>query len=161
MKYYLRTKADALGDGTRVLDHKRRVLYSLKKGAGPRGEGALLLKDGRGKELAIIEEVPVAVGPLYEIHRPKQPDVSVTQKLFSFQASKFIIDVPGMDDLETRGDFQKPDYQIWRAGRKVGEVEAKKVKTGRVVELELDESQDQILLMSAAMAIALAALYDD
>ena len=82
--------------------------------------------------------------------------VAVVKKhLFTPFRARFTVDVPGPDDLEAKGDFLDHEYVFERGERVVARVSKKWFRLADTYAIDIDEGQDDVLVLAAAVVIDL------
>ena len=85
----------------------------------------------------------------------------VKKQLFSLFRTRFTVDVPGPDDLEAHGDFLDHEYSFERGGREVARASKKWVSLSDTYSLDIDEGEDAVLILAAAVVIDLVSHPDE
>jgi len=155
LRYYLRQHTWARVKQSRVVNRKGQTVFLINRAAGP-GQGRLCFRLHKGKEVASIEVETGATGPLYKIHRPGLPLVTVTKQLFTFQEPKFIVDVPGLDDIEAQGDFTIYDYEFRRDSGLIARVFIDDSGQSPTIGIDLEHKDDRLLLLVSVVVIGMA-----
>src|SRR3954471_16953718 len=99
MKYLLKQKLLSWGDDFIIRNEREEQVFFVDGRAFSLGD-KLSFQDMAGNELAFIRQKLLAWGPTYEIHRNGQLYAVVKKKLFTLFHCRFVVDVPGPDDLE-------------------------------------------------------------
>jgi uncharacterized protein YxjI len=115
----------------------------------------LSFKDRHGKEVAFIDQKLLSLGPQYEIIRGGKTVAVVKRQLFTLFRARFTVDVPGPDDLEAKGDFLDHEYTFERHGREVARVSKKWFSLADTYAIDIDEGEDDVLILAAAVVIDL------
>jgi uncharacterized protein YxjI len=115
----------------------------------------LSIKDRSGAELARINQKLLSIGPQYEIVSGGETVAVVKKHLFTPFRARFTVDVPGPDDLEAKGDFLDHEYVFERGDRVVARVSKKWFRLADTYAIDIDEGQDDVLLLAAAVVIDL------
>ena len=121
----------------------------------------LSIKDRSGAELARINQKLLSLGPQYEIVSGGETVAVVKKHLFTLFRARFTVDVPGPDDLEASGDFLDHEYVFERSGRVVARVSKKWFSLADTYAVDVDEGQDDVLLLAAAVVIDLVSHPDE
>jgi uncharacterized protein YxjI len=77
----------------------------------------------------------------------------VTKKLFTLFHCKFVVDVPGPDDLEAKGNFTDHEYQFTRAGRVVGACSKRWFAWSDTYGIEVAPGEDDVLILASSVVI--------
>jgi uncharacterized protein YxjI len=105
------------------------------------------------QELALIQQKLLAWGPTYEIYRDGNLAAVVKKKLFTLFNCKFVVDVPGPDDLEAKGNFLDHEYQFFRGNRVVGSCSKKWFSWTDTYGVEVNEAEDDLLILASSVVI--------
>jgi uncharacterized protein YxjI len=85
----------------------------------------------------------------------------VKRQLFTLFRARFTVDVPGPDDLEAKGDFLDHEYTFERHGRDVARVSKKWFSLSDTYAIDIDQGEDDVLILAAAVVIDLVSHPDD
>jgi uncharacterized protein YxjI len=121
----------------------------------------LSIKDRNGAELAQINQKLLSLGPQYEIVSGGETVAVVRKHLFTPFRARFSVDVPGPDDLEATGDFLDHEYVFERSGRVVARVSKKWFSLADIYAVDIEEGQDDVLVLAAAVVIDLVSHPDE
>lgn len=113
----------------------------------------LSFQDMRGNELAFIRQKWFSWGPAYEIHRDGKLFATVKKKLFTLFRCRFMVDVPGPDDLEAAGSFLDREYTFERHGREVARVSKKWFSWTDTYGVDIGPDQDDVLILASTVVI--------
>src|SRR5690242_16524171 len=109
MRYVMKQKLLSWGDDFRIRNAAGQDVFFVDGRAFSLGD-KLSFQDMAGNELAFIRQKLLAWGPTYEIYRQGQLAAVVKKKLFTLFRCRFMVDVPGPDDLEAQGSFMDMEY---------------------------------------------------
>jgi len=109
MRYVMKQKLFCWGDDFTIKDEGGTDRFFVDGKAFSLGD-QLSFQDMQGRQLAFIRQKLLAWGPTYEIYRDNALWAVVKKKLFTLFHCRFIVDVPGPDDLEAKGDFTDHEY---------------------------------------------------
>jgi uncharacterized protein YxjI len=154
MRYIMRERILSWGDDFTIRDADGRDAYYVDGKVFSFGD-TLSFKDMAGNEVARIDQKLLSIGPQYEISRGGKTAAIVRKKLFTLVRARFTVDVPGPDDLEARGDFLDHEYVFERAGREVARASKKWLSLADTYALDIDEGEDEVLILAAAVVIDL------
>ena len=121
MRYMMKQKLFCWGDDFTIKTDGGQDAFFVDGKAFSFGD-KLSFQDMSGKELAFIRQKLLSWGPTYEIYREGSLYAVVKKKLITLFHCRFIIDIPGPEDLEAKGDFMDLSYKFSRNGLKVAEV---------------------------------------
>src|SRR5829696_9262173 len=119
--YLIRERFFRLGEDSEITDeHGRPVLQVDGKVLSLRNR--LVLRDPEGREVAEVQRKLIAMRPTYEISIAGRRAAEVRKRMFTPFGDRFIIDVPGPDDLEMTGDLLDHEFIIRRGDQPVATV---------------------------------------
>jgi uncharacterized protein YxjI len=154
MRYIMREHLFSWGDDFTIKDADGRDAFHVDGKVLSFGD-KLAFNDMEGNELARIEQKLLSLGPQYEIISGGATVAVVKKHLFTLVRAKFSVDVPGPDDLEAAGNFLAHEYAFERGGREVARASKKWVSLADTYAIEIDEGEDPVLILAAAVVIDL------
>jgi uncharacterized protein YxjI len=160
VRYMMRERILSWGDDFTIKDADGRDAYYVDGKVFSFGD-KLSFKDSEGKELVRIDQKLLSIGPQYEIIRGGETVAVVKKRLFTLFRARFTVDVPGPDDLEARGNFLDHEYAFERGGREVARVSKKWFRLADTYAVDIDEGQDDVLILAAAVVIDLVSHPDE
>lgn len=152
MKYVMRQKIFALGDDFIIKDETGADRFKVDGKIFTIGN-KLSFEDLQGRELAFIKQKLLSWGPRYEIHRDGNLAAVVTKKLFTLVHCKFVVDVPGPNDLEAKGNFLDREYEFTRGGKVVGVCSKRWFSWSDTYGIEVAPGEDDILILASSVVI--------
>lgn len=155
MRYVMRQKLLSWGDDFVIRDEGGRDVFFVDGKAFSLGN-QLSFQDMQGNELAFIRQKLLAWGPTYEIYGRGQLRAVVTKAIFTLFQCSFSVDVPGLDDLEAKGDFTDHEYTFERGGRAVATVSKRWFAWTDTYGVEIAEGEDDILILASTVVIDMA-----
>lgn len=160
MRYMMRQRILSWGDDFSIKDADGQEVYYIDGKVFSFGN-KLSIKDRSGAELARINQKLLSLGPQYEIVSGGETVAVVKKHLFTPFRARFTVDVPGPDDLEATGDFLDHEYVFERSGRVVARVSKKWFSLADTYAVDIDEGQDDVLVLAAAVVIDLVSHPDE
>jgi uncharacterized protein YxjI len=154
MRFVMRERILSWGDDFTIRDGEGREVYHVDGKVLSFGD-KLSFNDRDGRPLVAIHQKLLSIGPQYEIVRGGEVVAVVKKHLFSFLRTRFSVDVPGPDDLEATGNFLQHEYTFTRGGREVARASKKWVSLSDTYALDIDEGEDAVLILAAAVVIDL------
>jgi uncharacterized protein YxjI len=152
MRYVMKQKLFSWGDDFYIRDEAGRELFFVDGKAFSFGD-QLSFKSLDGQELAFIRQKLLSWGATYEIYRNGTLAAVVKKELFTFFICKFIVDVPGPDDLQARGNFLDHEYVFDRGGNAVATVSKQWFSWSDTYGVDIADAEDQILILAATVVI--------
>ena len=160
MRYMMRQRILSWGDDFSIKDADGQEVYYVDGKVFSFGN-KLSIKDRSGAELARINQKLLSIGPQYEIVSGGETVALVKKHLFTPFRARFTVDVPGPDDLEAQGDFLDHEYVFERGGQVVARVSKKWFSLADTYAVDIDEGQDDVILLAAAVVIDLVSHPDE
>jgi uncharacterized protein YxjI len=160
VRYMMRERILSWGDDFAIKNTDGEDVWYVDGKALSFGD-KLSFKDRHGTEVAFIDQKLLSIGPQYEIIRGGKTVAVVKRKLFTLFRARFTVDVPGPDDLEAKGDFLDHEYTFERHGREVARVSKKWFSLSDSYAIDIDEGEDDVLILAAAVVIDLVSHPDD
>jgi uncharacterized protein YxjI len=153
--YLIRERFFRLGEDSEVTDEQGRpVLHVDGKVLSLRNR--LVLRDPEGREVAEVQRKLIAMRPTYEISIAGRRAAEVRKRLFTPFGDRFIIDVPGPDDLEMTGDLLDHEFTIRRGDQTVATVSKRWFSVRDTYAVDIAADQDDLLLLASVLALDLA-----
>jgi uncharacterized protein YxjI len=154
MRYIMRERILSWGDDFTIKNADGQDTFYVDGKVFSVGD-KLSFKDMGGNELALIDQKVLSLGPQYEIIRDGKTVAVVKKHLFTLFRARFTVDVPGPDDLEANGDFLHHEYAFERSGREVARVSKRWFSFSDTYGVDIDEGEDDVLILAAAVVIDL------
>jgi len=155
MRYVMKQKLFAFGDDFTIQDESGRDVYFVDGKAFSLGD-QLSLKDMQGNELAYIRQKLFAWGKTYEIYRGGVLAAVVKKELFTLFKCRFMVDVPGPNDLEATGDFLDHEYAFSRGDRTVASVSKRWFSWTDTYGVDVADDEDPVLVLASAVVVDMA-----
>ena len=160
MRYMMRERILSWGDDFTIKDADGRVAFHVDGKVFSFGD-KLSFQDKDGNEVVRIDQKLLSIGPQYEIIRGGKAIAVVKKQLFTLFRTRFTVDVPGPDDLEATGNFLQHEYTFERSGHEVARVSKKWFRLADTYAVDIEEGEDDVLILAAAVVIDLVSHPDD
>lgn len=160
MRYVLQQKLLSWGDDYYIRNAAGQDVYFVDGKAFSIGD-QLSFQDLAGNELAYIRQKVLSWSKTYEISRGGELAAVVEKELLALFHHRFTVDVPGPDDLEAEGNFTDHEYEFRRGGRTVATVSKQWFTLRDTYGIEIEDSEDQVLLLACAVVVDEACHPDD
>ena len=152
MRYLMKQKLFTLTDDYGIADGDGNEVYSVKGKLLSLGKN-LSFQDLAGNELTHIQHKPLNWGTTYELWHNGELEAVVKKELFTFFHCVFHVDEPGHDSLTAEGEFTDHEYTFTRAGREVATVSKQWFTFADTYGVEVDESEDAVLILACTVVI--------
>jgi uncharacterized protein YxjI len=152
MRYEMKEKLFSWGDDFTVKDQTGRDVYFVDGKVFTWGK-QLSFQDMEGNELLYIKQQLFSWGPKYEITRGGDPVATVTKELFTLFSCRFVVDVPGPDDFEAKGDLVDHEYEFIRRGRTVAKVSKAWFSLADTYGVDTLDGTDDLLILASTVVI--------
>jgi uncharacterized protein YxjI len=153
--FVIRERFFSVGDDFDVLDEHGTKLYRVD-GKVLSVRNRVVIEDPSGAEVASVHRHLIALRPTYEIRIGGEEAAEVRKKLFTPFRDKFVIDLPGPDDLEMKGDLLDHEYTIELGGREVAAVSKRWLTIRDTYAVRLTADVDPLLIIGSVLALDLA-----
>ena len=160
MRFQMRQKIFALGDDFTIKDQNDNDVYRVDGRAFSIGH-KLSFQDMSGNELAFIKQKLLSWGPTYEVYVNGELQAVIKRELFSFLKHRFVVAVPGPDDLEAVGDFWDHEYTLERHGDTVASVTKRWIAFSDTYGIEVRDPKDAVLVLISAIVIDLVCHHNE
>ena len=152
MRYVMRQKIFAFGDDFTIKDQTGADRFIVDGKVFSIGN-KLDFKSMDGQVLARIEQKLLTLGRKYEVFRDGQLAAVVSKKWFTMFKCKFLVDVPGPNDLEARGNFFDHEYEFFRSDRRVAACSKKWFSWSDTYGIDIAEGEDDVLILASSVVI--------
>jgi len=154
MRYVMKQKLFAFGDDFTIQDAGGNDCYYVDGAAFSFGD-SLSFQDMQGNKLASINQRLMTIGSTYDLHRDGQLMATVSKQWFTFFAARFLVDVPGPDDLEAEGSFLEHEYTFKRGRKTVARVSKQWFSWSDTYGVDVADGEDDILILASSVVIDL------
>lgn len=152
MRYAMKQKLFTLTDDYNITDADGKDVYYVDGKLLSIGK-KLSFQDMEQKELAFIQQKLMNLAATYEIWHEGELEAVVKKELFTFFHCVFHVDEPGHDALTAEGNFNDHEYLFTRGGRQVASVSKQWFTFADTYGVEVDESEDPVLILACTVVI--------
>jgi len=152
MRYVMKQKLFTFTDDYTIADADGNDVYFVKGKLLSLGKN-LSFQDMNQKELTHIQQKILNWGLTYEIWHDGELEAVVKKELFTLFHCVFHVDEPGHDSLTAEGTFNDHEYTFTRAGRQVATVSKQWFTFADTYGVDVDESEDAVLLLACTVVI--------
>ena len=156
MRFTIKEKFFSLGQSFAIRDEKGAVAYKVE-GKLLSLKDKLTMRDATGAEVARIEQKLLSFVKAYRVLQDGAVVATIKKRPFTILRDRFIIDVPGPNDLIVTGTILDHDYTITRGRETVATVSKKWVSLTDTYGIEVSDGQDPVLPLAAAIVVDLVA----
>jgi len=154
MRYVIREKFFRITEDSTIQSENGAPIYQVK-GKVFSLHHTLVLSDLVGNELARVEKQIISITPNFHITRHGEEAATVRKKLISPFVDRFIVDIPGPDDLHVTGSIFEHNFSIERKGSVVATISKQWVALTDTYGVDIAEGEDDILILAVVLAIDL------
>lgn len=155
MTYHLRKRLFELPNPYWIRDSRGHA--SLRADTSNLDPGdRIVLFDRAGRRLSAVRDKVVAGEVFHEIQYGNDSAGALARSRVNPSRMRFLLDATGPDDLEVVGDLSGLEYGFYRGDERVGSVTCRSIATGDGYTLDVAPHEDEVLLISAAIAVELA-----
>ena len=154
-RYKMKQKILSWGDDFDIYDAAGNKAFHVDGKVLSFGD-KLTFHNAGGTEVARIEQKMLTLGgATYDVYRGDEHAARVKKRLFSFMRSKFIVDVPGPDDLEATGNFTGHEYTFERRNKAVATVSKTYFSLADTYGIDVSPGEDDVLILACAVVVDL------
>src|SRR5579884_3438194 len=155
MRYLIREKLFHLGKDSTIMNEAGQPVLEVD-GKVLSLHNRLIMRDRYGNEVASIHRRLIALRPTSEITRGGQELAEVRKRLISPFVDRFIVDIPGPDDLEITGSIFEHEFTIKRGGHVVATASKRWFSLRETYGVDIAPGQDDVLILASVLALELA-----
>jgi uncharacterized protein YxjI len=156
-RYQMRQRMFSIGDDFFIANEQGEKVFKVD-GKLLRIRSTLKFEDARGNELYKIQERMVRVRDSMTIERPDgSAAAKVHNALITPLRDRWTINLPGGEDLSTKGNIVNHEYRIERAGTPVATVSKRWFRVRDSYGVDIAPGQDDALLLAITVVIDMMA----
>lgn len=155
MRYLIREKLFHLGKDSTIMNEAGQPVLEVD-GKVLSLHNRLIMRDMYGNEVANIHRRLIALHPTYEITRGGQELAEIRKRLISPFVDRFIIDIPGPNDLEITGSIFEHEFTIKCGGQVVATASKRWFSLRETYGVDIAPDQDDVLILASVLALELA-----
>mgnify|MGYP001140266652 CR=1 FL=1 len=148
MKMYIKQKVFSLKDKFNIMDEHGNNLYSVQGKVFSMGK-RLYIFDSNSKEVAFLKQKLWSLLPRFEVYIKGKKGAEVIRR-FSFLTPKYLVEGPNWN---INGDFWAHNYEVSQNEEIIVKVNKKLFSWGDSYELDIKESNNEILALCTVLAI--------
>jgi uncharacterized protein YxjI len=152
-RYLIRERLFRLGEDSDITDESGRLALRVD---GKILRDRVVLRDPSGQAVAEVRHKLVALRPTYRIVIGGEEAAEVRKRFFTPFGDRFVIDVPGPDDLELVGDLFGHEFTVNRGGRTVATSSKQWFSFADTYAVEVAPGEDDLLILASVLAVDLA-----
>jgi uncharacterized protein YxjI len=155
MRYVIREKLLHLAEDSEITDEHGAVRFQVE-GKIFSLHDTLVMRDASGAEAVTVRRQLIALTPTYTITRGGQEVAEVRKRLLSFLGERMVIDIPGPDDLELKGNLFEHEYTIERRDTIVATVSKRWFALSATYGVDVAPGEDDVLILAVVLVLDLA-----
>ena len=160
-RYKIRQKMFSIGDDFWIENQEGRRVFKVD-GKALRLRKTLIFEDMNGNELCQIQERWLPIRETMAIDGPDGEQIAVVKKaLIAPLRDRWSVNVKNGPDLDVQGNILDHEYSIKEGWNKIAEVSKKWLSLTDTYGVEIDSSQNDILILAVAIAIDMMVHDDD
>lgn len=148
MKIYVKQKVFSWRDRFTVTDEEGNDKYIVEGEIFSLGK-KLHIYDMFDREVALVKQKVPSLMPNFQVFCGGEQLAEIRKK-FTLLFSKYIVEGLGW---EVSGNFTEHDYEIKQGGRKIASIHKKWMSWGDTYELDIENSQNEILALAVVLTI--------
>jgi uncharacterized protein YxjI len=152
-RYLIRERLFRLGQDSDITDEAGQLVLRVD---GKVLRDRVVLRDPSGQEVAEVRHKLVSFRPTYRVIVGGQEAAEVRKRFLTPFGDRFVIDVPGPDDLELVGDLTGHEFVVKRAGQTVATASKRWFGLRDTYAVEVAPGQDDLLILASVLAVDLA-----
>jgi uncharacterized protein YxjI len=154
VRYLIREKLFHLTEDSVITDENRQPVFQVN-GKLFSLHNTLTMRDLAGNEVATIRKHLIALRPTYEILQAGQEVAEVRKRFFTPFGDRFVIDIPGPDDLEMNGNIFEHEFQVTRGGQVVATVSKRWFTLTDTYGVDIAPGENVPLILASVLALDL------
>jgi len=160
-RYKIRQNLISIGDDFWIENAEGQKIFKVD-GKVFRIRKTLVFEDAQGKKLAQIQERLLTIKDTMVVEDANGDQMAVIKKaLISPLRDRWSVKVKNGPDLDVQGNFLDHEYTIKQGRDRVAEVSKKWLKITDTYGVDIEPGQNDILILSIAVAIDMMAHGDD
>jgi uncharacterized protein YxjI len=153
--YLIKERFFKLGNDSEITDDDGRTVFQVDgKVFSPRGR--LVINDPAGNEVAEVHRQLVALRPTYTIKVGGEKVAEVRKRFFRLFRDRYVVDVPGPDDLRMKGSLLDHEFTISRNGDEIASVSKRWISIHDTYAVKIADGENHLLILAVALALDLA-----
>jgi uncharacterized protein YxjI len=152
-RYLIRERLFKFGQDSDVTDEAGQLVLRVD---GKVLHDRLKLRDPSGQEVAEVRHKLISFRPTYRVIIGGEKAAEVRKHFFTPFGDRFVIDVPGPDDLEMTGNLLDHEFAIKRGGETVATASKRWFSMRDTYAVEIAEDEDELLILASVLALDLA-----
>ena len=154
MRYLIREKFFHITEDSVISDENQQPVFQVN-GKLFSIHNTLTMRDMQGNEVATVRKHLIALRPTYEILHGGQEVAEVRKRFFTPFGDRFVIDIPGPDDLEMKGNIFEHEYQVTRGGNVVATVSKRWFSLTDTYAVEIAAGENVPVILASVLALDL------
>jgi uncharacterized protein YxjI len=152
-RYLIRERLFRLAEDSDITDETGKLVLRVN---GQLFRDRVTLRDPSGAEVAQVRHKMVSFRPTYRVIIGGEEAAEVRKRFFTPFGDRFVIDVPGPDDLEMEGNLLNHEFVVRRGGTVVATVSKAMFSFRDTYAVEVAPGQNDLLVLASVLALDLA-----
>lgn len=154
MRYLIREKFFHITEDSVITDENQQPAFQVN-GKLFSLHNTLTMRDMQGNEVATVRKHLIALRPTFEIWHAGQEVAEVRKRFFTPFGDRFVIDIPGPDDLEMNGNLFEHEFQVSRGGQVVATVSKRWFALTDTYAVDVAPGENVPLILASVLALDL------
>ncbi len=158
--YLIKERFLRLGNDSEITDEDGRTVFDVD-GKVLSLRDRLVIKDPEGTPVAEVRRRLIALRPSYVVMIGSEKAAVVRKRFLRLFRDRYLIDVPGPNDLTMKGSLLDHEFTIRRGGTTVATVSKRWVSIRDTYAVDIADSENHLLILGVALALDLAEERED
>jgi uncharacterized protein YxjI len=154
VRYLIREKLFHITEDSAITDENQQPVYQVN-GKLFSLHNTLTMRDMAGNEIVTIRKHLIALRPTFEILHAGQEVAEVRKRMFTPFGDRFVIDIPGPDDLEINGNIFEHEFSVTRGGQVVATISKRWFSFSDTYAVDVAPGENVPLILASVLALDL------
>lgn len=154
MRYLIREKLLHITEDSVITDENRQPVYQVN-GKLFSLHNTLTMRDMAGNEVVTVRRHLISLVPTFEIAHAGQEVAEVRKRIFTPFGDRFVIDIPGPDDLEINGNIFEHEFEVRRGGQVVATISKRWFSFSDTYAVDVAPGENVPLILASVLALDL------
>jgi uncharacterized protein YxjI len=154
VRYLLREKLFHITEDSVITDENQQPVYQVN-GKLFSLHNTLTMRDMAGNEVVTVRKHLIALRPTFEILHAGQEVAEMRKRLFTPFGDRFVVDIPGPDDLDINGNVFEHEFQVTRGGQVVATISKRWFSLADTYAVDIAPGENAPLILASVLALDL------